>query len=155
MNIELLSTFQQNHPEEFDGTLDCASMAVCCAFNKIGTFSMFEGTSGSTLLPSFRIDVGRRLFGWTLSHLGFSHSRHREDHLCRLVADLFDFLVEEVGSDRHIVDRQHRVHLVHLDRSMPNAYLVYSVADLENSISSSRFVVFIDLSDETCAGDHR
>ena len=36
MNIELLSTFQQNFPEEFDGTLDCASMAVCCAFNKIG-----------------------------------------------------------------------------------------------------------------------
>jgi hypothetical protein len=36
MNIELLSTFQQNYPEEFDGTLDCASMAVCCAFNKIG-----------------------------------------------------------------------------------------------------------------------
>ena len=38
MNIELLSTFQQNYPEEFDGTLDCASMAVCCAFNKIGNF---------------------------------------------------------------------------------------------------------------------
>jgi hypothetical protein len=37
MNIELLTTFQQNYPEEFDGTLDCASMAVCCAFNKIGT----------------------------------------------------------------------------------------------------------------------
>ena len=37
MNIELLSTFQQNYPEEFDGTLDCASMAVCCSFNKIGT----------------------------------------------------------------------------------------------------------------------
>lgn len=36
MNIELLSTFQQNYPEEFDGTLDCASMAVCCAYNKIG-----------------------------------------------------------------------------------------------------------------------
>ena len=38
MNIELLSTFQQNYPEEFDGTLDCASMAVCCAFNKIGNY---------------------------------------------------------------------------------------------------------------------
>jgi hypothetical protein len=37
MNIELLTTFQQNYPEEFDGTLDCASMAVCCSFNKIGT----------------------------------------------------------------------------------------------------------------------
>ena len=36
MNIELLSTFQQNYPEEFDGTLDCASMAVCLAFNKVG-----------------------------------------------------------------------------------------------------------------------
>jgi hypothetical protein len=38
MNIELLSTFQQNYPEEFDGTLDCASMAVCCAFNKVGQY---------------------------------------------------------------------------------------------------------------------
>jgi hypothetical protein len=38
MNIELLSTFQQNFPEEFDGTLDCASMAVCCAFNKVGKY---------------------------------------------------------------------------------------------------------------------
>jgi hypothetical protein len=38
MNIELISTFQQNFPEEFDGTLDCASMAVCCAFNKAGKY---------------------------------------------------------------------------------------------------------------------
>ena len=40
MNIELLSTFQQNYPEEFDGILDCTSMAVCCAFNKIGKFDV-------------------------------------------------------------------------------------------------------------------
>ena len=38
MNIELLSTFQQNYPEEFDGTLDCASMTVCCAFNKVDKY---------------------------------------------------------------------------------------------------------------------
>lgn len=36
MNIQLLSTFQENYPKEFDGILDCASMAVCCAFNKVG-----------------------------------------------------------------------------------------------------------------------
>jgi hypothetical protein len=45
MNIELLSTFQQNYPEEFDGTLDCASMAVCCAFNKVGKSSLMMNQS--------------------------------------------------------------------------------------------------------------
>ena len=37
MNIELLESFGQNYPEEFDGMLDCVSLAVTCAFNRRGT----------------------------------------------------------------------------------------------------------------------
>lgn len=34
MNLELLESFGQNYPEEFDGSLDCISMAVTCSFNR-------------------------------------------------------------------------------------------------------------------------
>lgn len=37
MNIELLESFGQNYPEEFDGLLDCVSLSVTCAFNRRGT----------------------------------------------------------------------------------------------------------------------
>ncbi len=36
MNLELLESFGQNYPEEFDGSLDCISMAVTCQFNRCG-----------------------------------------------------------------------------------------------------------------------
>ena len=35
MNLELLESFGQNYPEEFDGSLDCISMAVICQFNRL------------------------------------------------------------------------------------------------------------------------
>ncbi|CAF3617901.1 unnamed protein product [Adineta steineri] len=53
MNIELLSTFQQNYPEEFDGTLDCASMAVCCAFNKVGSMLAVGCSDGRLVIWDF------------------------------------------------------------------------------------------------------
>ncbi|CAF1005113.1 unnamed protein product [Adineta ricciae] len=53
MNIELLSTFQQNYPEEFDGTLDCASIAVCCAFNKIGSMLAVGCSDGRLVIWDF------------------------------------------------------------------------------------------------------
>ena len=34
MNLELLESFGQNYPEEFDGSLDSISMAVTCQFNR-------------------------------------------------------------------------------------------------------------------------
>ncbi|KAK2706436.1 retinoblastoma-binding protein 5 homolog [Artemia franciscana] len=37
MNLELLESFGQNYPEEFDGVLDCISVAVTCTFNRLGT----------------------------------------------------------------------------------------------------------------------
>src|SRR5262245_24760748 len=75
MNIELLSTFQQNYPEEFDGTLDCASMAVCCAFNKIGKRSFFCQSNFHFLVHRIsRFNVSSRLFRWSTCNLGFSHS---------------------------------------------------------------------------------
>lgn len=37
MNLELLESFGQNYPEEFDGALDCVSLAVTCTFNRRGT----------------------------------------------------------------------------------------------------------------------
>ena len=37
MNLELLESFGQNYPEENDGSLDCISMAITCAFNRLAT----------------------------------------------------------------------------------------------------------------------
>ena len=37
MNLELLESFGQNFPEDFDGALDCVSIAITCAFNRQGT----------------------------------------------------------------------------------------------------------------------
>ncbi len=34
MNLELLESFGQNYTEDFDGTLDCMSVAVSCQFNR-------------------------------------------------------------------------------------------------------------------------
>jgi hypothetical protein len=34
MNLELLESFGQNFPEDFDGTLDCMSVGVTCQFNR-------------------------------------------------------------------------------------------------------------------------
>ena len=34
MNLELLESFGQNFPEDFDGTLDCMSVAITCQFNR-------------------------------------------------------------------------------------------------------------------------
>jgi len=34
MNLELLETFGQNFPDDFDGTLDCMSVAITCQFNR-------------------------------------------------------------------------------------------------------------------------
>jgi len=34
MNLELLESFGQNFPEDFDGTLDCTSVALTCQFNR-------------------------------------------------------------------------------------------------------------------------
>ena len=37
MSLELLESFGQNFPEDFDGTLDCMSVAITCQFNRRGT----------------------------------------------------------------------------------------------------------------------
>lgn len=37
MNLELLESFGQNYPEEFDGALDCISLALVCSFNRMGS----------------------------------------------------------------------------------------------------------------------
>ena len=102
MNIELLSTFQQNFPEEFDGTLDCASMAVCCAFNKIGT-RIILAFDVSFRVCYLRFDARGRLLRWSSGDLGFLDSWYRQDHLCWLVADLFHNVVEksQIWSRRH------------------------------------------------------
>jgi hypothetical protein len=44
MNLELLESFGQNYPEEFDGSLDCISMAVTCQFNRCGERASVSGS---------------------------------------------------------------------------------------------------------------
>lgn len=53
MNIELLEQFGQNYPEEFDGTLDCISLAVTCAFNRRGTLLAVGCNDGRIVIWDF------------------------------------------------------------------------------------------------------
>ncbi|CAI9723015.1 retinoblastoma-binding protein 5 homolog isoform X2 [Octopus vulgaris] len=53
MNLELLQSFGQNHPEEFDGALDCVSIAVTCVFNRQGTILAVGCNDGRIVLWDF------------------------------------------------------------------------------------------------------
>nr|WAB05092.1 retinoblastoma-binding protein 5-like protein [Colaphellus bowringi] len=53
MNLELLESFGQNYPEEFDGTLDSQSIAVTCAFNKRGTLLAVGCNDGRIVIWDF------------------------------------------------------------------------------------------------------
>ncbi|KAI8120761.1 Retinoblastoma-binding protein 5 like protein [Lucilia cuprina] len=53
MNLELLESFGQNYPEEFDGSLDCISLAVTCAFNKYGTLLAVGCNDGRIVVWDF------------------------------------------------------------------------------------------------------
>ncbi|XP_063225379.1 retinoblastoma-binding protein 5 homolog [Bacillus rossius redtenbacheri] len=53
MNLELLESFGQNYPEEFDGTLDSISLAVTCAFNKRGTLLAVGCNDGRIVIWDF------------------------------------------------------------------------------------------------------
>lgn len=53
MNLELLESFGQNYPEEFDGALDCISLAVTCAFNKRGTLLAVGCNDGRIVVWDF------------------------------------------------------------------------------------------------------
>ncbi|XP_044728845.1 retinoblastoma-binding protein 5 homolog [Chrysoperla carnea] len=53
MNLELLESFGQNYPEEFDGALDCVSLAVTCAFNKRGTLLAVGCNDGRIVIWDF------------------------------------------------------------------------------------------------------
>nr|CAG4650108.1 EOG090X04Y3 [Sida crystallina] len=53
MNLELLESFGQNYPEEFDGALDCISMAITCTFNKRGTLLAVGCNDGRIVIWDF------------------------------------------------------------------------------------------------------
>ncbi|KAK3575950.1 hypothetical protein CHS0354_019267 [Potamilus streckersoni] len=53
MNLELLESFGQNYPEDFDGTLDCVSIAITCAFNRHGTLLAVGCNDGRVVLWDF------------------------------------------------------------------------------------------------------
>nr|CAG4638405.1 EOG090X04Y3 [Cyclestheria hislopi] len=53
MNLELLESFGQNYPEEFDGTLDCISMAVTAIFNRRGTLLAVGCNDGRIVIWDF------------------------------------------------------------------------------------------------------
>ncbi|KAH8256168.1 hypothetical protein KR026_009620, partial [Drosophila bipectinata] len=49
----LAESFGQNYPEEFDGSLDCISLAVTCAFNKYGTLLAVGCNDGRIVIWDF------------------------------------------------------------------------------------------------------
>ncbi|XP_019880220.1 retinoblastoma-binding protein 5 homolog [Aethina tumida] len=53
MNLELLESFGQNYPEEFDGILDSLSIAVTCAYNKRGTLLAVGCNDGRIVIWDF------------------------------------------------------------------------------------------------------
>lgn len=48
-----LESFGQNYPEEFDGSLDCISLAVTCSFNKHGTLLAVGCNDGRIVIWDF------------------------------------------------------------------------------------------------------
>ena len=46
-------SFGQNHPEEFDGVLDCVSLAVTCAFNRWGSLLAVGCNDGRIVVWDF------------------------------------------------------------------------------------------------------
>ncbi|KAL5020129.1 hypothetical protein ScPMuIL_003021 [Solemya velum] len=53
MNLELLESFGQNFPEDFDGALDCVSIALTCAFNRYGTLLAVGCNDGRIVVWDF------------------------------------------------------------------------------------------------------
>ena len=53
MNFNLIHQFGQNYPEEFDGILDCISIAVTCAFNRRGTLLAVGCNDGRVVVWDF------------------------------------------------------------------------------------------------------
>lgn len=53
MNLELLESFGQNYPEEFDGVLDCISMALVCSFNRTGSLISVGCNDGRIVIFDF------------------------------------------------------------------------------------------------------
>ncbi|ODN05266.1 Retinoblastoma-binding protein 5 [Orchesella cincta] len=53
MNLELLESFCQNYPEEPDGVLDCISVAVTAAYNKLGTLLAVGCNDGRVVVWDF------------------------------------------------------------------------------------------------------
>lgn len=51
--IAHLESFGQNYPEEFDGSLDCISLASTCSFNKYGTLLAVGCNDGRIVLWDF------------------------------------------------------------------------------------------------------
>ena len=54
MNLELLESFGQNHPEEHDGNLDSSSVALTCAFNRRGTLLVVSRQTGTLTYCIYR-----------------------------------------------------------------------------------------------------
>lgn len=53
MEFNLLHQFGQNYPEEFDGILDCISIAVTCGFNRRGTLLAVGCNDGRVVIWDF------------------------------------------------------------------------------------------------------
>ncbi|XP_046854520.1 retinoblastoma-binding protein 5-like isoform X3 [Xenia sp. Carnegie-2017] len=53
MNLELLQSFGPSYPEEYDGTLDCVSVAITCSFNRRGTLLAVGCNDGRIVIWDF------------------------------------------------------------------------------------------------------
>ena len=53
MNLELLENFGQNYPEDYDGALDCFSMALTSQFNRQGTLLAVGCNDGRLVIWDF------------------------------------------------------------------------------------------------------
>lgn len=51
--LHFTESFGQNYPEEFDGSLDCISLAVTCSFNKYGTLLAVGCNDGRIVVWDF------------------------------------------------------------------------------------------------------
>lgn len=95
--FDTTESFGQNYPEEFDGSLDCISLAVTCSFNKHGTLLAVGCNDGRIVVWDF---LTRGIAKMISAHvhpvcsISWSRSGHKVNVLvCQTIQSKFFILI--------------------------------------------------------------
>lgn len=83
LNLQFLETSNKtdNVPDEFDGTLDCSSLAICCSFNRHGSLLAVGCNDGRIVIWDFLTRIIAKNIpahaGHPVSSIGWSRNSHK------------------------------------------------------------------------------